>query len=242
MIGTVYILSEGPTFFPLLRADLIRHQPRQNVIHLQSRQDLDGLDRRDLAGARLIGFTTAVIVPPAIIEALGFGAYNFHPGPPDFPGWRPVSFAVYQGVARFGVTAHAMLPAVDAGDIVGTVMFDVPPGTGEAGLNNRMVLALLRLFGHLAPALATRLAPLRTIPLRWGARRYTRADATALCQIAHDIDAHELERRMRAFGAGPSSGRPRIEIQGHAFIAEADRSQAGLAMPGDMAMEAWIGS
>jgi hypothetical protein len=57
-------------------------------------------------GARLIAFTTDVIVPPDILDHLGYGAYNFHPGPPHFPGWAPALFAIHRRATEFGLATH----------------------------------------------------------------------------------------------------------------------------------------
>jgi methionyl-tRNA formyltransferase len=70
--------------------------------------DVRALEPELLRRARLIAFTTDVIVPPDILDHLGFGAYNFHPGPPHFPGWAPALFAVHHHATEFGVTAHMM--------------------------------------------------------------------------------------------------------------------------------------
>ena len=61
-----------------------------------------------LARARLIAFATPVIVPGRILASLGYGAYNFHPGPPQYPGWAPAHFALYEQANEFGATVHAM--------------------------------------------------------------------------------------------------------------------------------------
>ena len=239
MIRTVFILTEGPTFFPILRTELLRHVPGLAVVQVQSRLELDMLDPDALAQGRLVGFTTRVIVPAAILAACGHGAYNLHPGPPAFPGWRPVSFAVYEGAHRFGVTAHVMAPTVDTGSIVGRVDFDVPPGIDETGLNNRMVLALLRLFNLLARSFATRTEPLGILPDLWGSRRYTRREADALCAMPPDIPRTECERRVRAFGAGPPGSRPRIRLHGRDFVLE-PRADEIVAMPTDLVLSATL--
>jgi methionyl-tRNA formyltransferase len=46
------------------------------------------------------------------IARLGFGAFNFHPGPPSYPGWVPSHFALYERSTEFGATVHVMVEQV----------------------------------------------------------------------------------------------------------------------------------
>ena len=107
-------------------------------------------------------------------SALGFGAYNFHPGPPHYPGWVPAHFAIYNKASYFGATAHVMIERVDAGPIVGVKMFDIPPNTSVLRLQELAFVELARLFWHLAPALATQSEPLAELPVRWSGTKSTR--------------------------------------------------------------------
>ena len=51
-------------------------------------EELTAIEPHVLRSARLIAFTSGVIVPRPMLGALGHGAYNFHPGPPDYPAGR----------------------------------------------------------------------------------------------------------------------------------------------------------
>jgi methionyl-tRNA formyltransferase len=113
------ILLTGPVEQSVLGALLRSHNPRLKVHPAQMAADIDALEPALLARARLVAFTTPVIVPPGVLDALGYGAYNFHPGPPEYPGWAPAHFAVYDRAPLFGATAHVMVERVDAGPIVG---------------------------------------------------------------------------------------------------------------------------
>lgn len=214
---TIVLVATHQAEQDALSVELHRHNPDLRIIPVRTRADLDGLDPQTLAASRIIGFCTDVVVPARLLAAVGFGAYNFHPGPPAYPGWSPASFAVYQGARRYGVTAHVMAPRIDAGDIVGTNMFDVPAGTDQAGLEQLSYTAAVELFGHFAPHLATSALPLPAIRADWGVRRYTRKDYVDLCTITPDIDGDELARRVTAFGAGPPGLRPVITLHGFTF-------------------------
>ena len=105
-----------------------------------------------MAGARLVAFATPVIVSASILDALGHGAYNFHPGPPEYRGWYPHCFAAYERAATFGATAHVMTKHIDAGPIVALERFPVSPGGDAAALGERAYGSMLKLFAELTPA------------------------------------------------------------------------------------------
>jgi methionyl-tRNA formyltransferase len=163
---------------------------------------------------RLIGFCTGVIVRAAELAALSAPAYNFHPGPPAYPGLRPVSFALYDGATRFGVTAHEMAARVDSGPIVAAAAFNIPPKADFGWLSAETHRIAHALFRHIAPLLADLSRPLPHAPLTWSSRRCSAAAADALCRLPADIDAAELARRERAFGA---LGDLRVELHGRTF-------------------------
>jgi len=123
------ILLTGPVEAGPLTGVLRGHNARLDVRAAKSLADLEVLAPDMLRRARLIGFVTDVVVPAHILNALGFGAYNFHPGPPHYPGWVPAHCAIYDKAEYFGATAHVMAERVDAGPIIGFKMFGIPPNT-----------------------------------------------------------------------------------------------------------------
>jgi methionyl-tRNA formyltransferase len=109
-----------------------------------------------------------------VLDRLAFGAYNFHPGSPRFPGWGASYFAHHQAAGEFGSTAHVMIKEVDAGPIVGVELFRVPPGSTVSDIEEMSYGGLVRLFWQLAPALATRLEPLPELSIKWSGKKCTR--------------------------------------------------------------------
>jgi hypothetical protein len=162
-------------------SDVLLRQRRQlDIRHAETRADLDGISEDTLARARLVGFVTDTIVPRRVLDALGYGAYNFHPGPPEYPGWAPAHFAIREGASRFGATAHVMAEHVDSGPIVNCSWFAVPPGAGAMQIEAMAFLESARLFLELAPLLACQSDPISALPIAWGARRCTRRHYAAL--------------------------------------------------------------
>ncbi len=152
---------------------------------------------------RLISFGSGLIVPGEILNRLQGPAYNFHPGPPDYPGIFPSVFALYEGAAAFGVTLHEMIREVDSGPIVAVVRFSIPAHADRLALDSAAFSALMKLLEHNARALANVKTPLPRTDERWRAPRRTRKDFEALCRLPEDVTPEEFARRYRAVGEGP---------------------------------------
>ena len=232
-------MSDETTIVPAERADGIRQvvlltnhalgrslisailnfRPGIRVVLAETIAALRTVPPADLAGARLISFCSAHIVPPDLLNALGYGGYNFHPGPPDYPGWAPFSFALYDGVKRYGVTVHGMTERVDRGPIVGVEYFPVPPNMTAPQLLTRANGAMFQLFATLANSLVNQIAPLPTLPIEWGAHSTTRKEFAARCQIPLDIAPETLRKTVRAFGVGDGFHTPTITLHGIPFTA-----------------------
>ena len=198
MLDTIILLTsaiERPIFTTVLRA----HNPGLTITPVATLAELNALESEVLTRARLIAYTTGIIVPANVLDRLGYGAYNFHPGPPNYPGWAPAHFAFFRRAAAFGATAHAMVARVDEGPIVGVAMFPIPPDVTVASLEGMTYARLSYLFWSLAPRLACCSEPLGQLPVRWRGTKTTRRDFAAIRGIDLNISRDELDRRIRAF-------------------------------------------
>lgn len=180
---TIILLSGQPET-PLLASIIQNHNRLLTARFVATSRDVKALEPDVLRRARLVAFTTDVIVPPDILDQLGFGAYNFHPGPPHFPGWAPALFAVHQHATEFGVTAHLMTERVDEGPIVEVEHFRIPADIGLHALEELACVRLAHLFWRLAKLLATHIEPLPELPVRWSGKKNTRASYAALRGIS----------------------------------------------------------
>ena len=167
MFDTIILLS-GEAEQSVLPQALLGHNPHLSVMPVRTPVDLDALNSDMLPRARLIAFATPIIVPSTILDRLGYGAFNFHPGPPDYPGWAPAHFALYHRATGFGATAHVMVEQVDAGPIIDVAHFPIPPDASVFGLEGLAYAHLAQLFWRMAKSLATDAAPPPTLPLQWG--------------------------------------------------------------------------
>src|SRR6201996_5560589 len=232
MFDTVILLS-GDAELSVLPHLLIGHNPYLKVIKAKTAFDLLALNSELLARARLIAFVTGEIVPVSILNRLGYGAINFHPGPPSYPGWAPAHFALYERAKEFGATAHVMVERVDAGPIVDVALFPIPANISVLGLEGLAYAHLAHLFWRMAGSLATDAAPPPPLPIEWGARKYSRRSYRTICDIPLDIAKDELDRRINVFGGNHFGMAPTIHLHGIEFRAVMPgRKTPAKAVPG----------
>jgi len=218
MFDTVILLT-GAIEQPVLASDLRLHDLQLIILPVFTSDELAAVEVTILRRARLIAFTTDVIVPQNVLDQLGYGAYNFHPGPPQYPGWAPAHFALYERAKEFGATLHVMVQRVDAGPIVGVELFVIPADISVADLEELAYAHLADLFWRSAKSLASCAEPLPELPIRWNERRNSRRGFEAICDIPLSISKEDLERRIKVFGASDSAIAPTISLHGFQFRA-----------------------
>ena len=218
MFDTIVLLA-GPAEQVALPPVLRGHNPQLSVIPVATCADLAALDTDLLGRARLIAFVTPEIVSKNILARLGYGAINFHPGPPGYPGWAPAHFALYERASEFGATVHVMAERVDSGPIIDVACFPIPADISVLGLEGLAYAHLAQLFWRLARSLATDPGAPPTLAIEWGNRKYSRRDYRAVCDIPLDIAKDELDRRVRVFGGNHFGICPTINLHGIEFRA-----------------------
>jgi methionyl-tRNA formyltransferase len=218
MFDTIILLT-GAVEQPVFASLLCGHNPRLTVLPVAVADDLAAVEIEVLKRARLIAFTTTVIVPQKVLDQLGYGAYNFHPGPPQYPGWAPAHFALYDQATEFGATLHAMVSRVDAGPIVDVERFAVPGDASVAGLEELAYAHLAKMFWRWAASMATDAEPLPLGSMQWSEKRNSRRGYEAICDIPLNIQKQELERRIKVFGASHYGIAPTINLHGIQFRA-----------------------
>ena len=194
------ILLTGEIEASHLTAILSHHAPNLEIVWASDATALAAAVEDGLAGVRIIAVMSGVIVPTDVLAALDGPAYNFHPGPPEYPGSCVAGFAIYHGATSFGVTLHEMAGQVDSGPIIDVRRFDVPPGAKFQELEVLAFQAAIQMFVDYAPKLALDSAPLPRKDISWTGPLRTRAQADRLSEITSNLTEDEIARRYRAFG------------------------------------------
>lgn len=178
---------------------LRRMDPTLRIAWARDAKALETLSRCVLPDAKLVGFSTSVIVPARLLPRFGGGAFNFHPGPPEFPGNHPSSFAIYADAPQFGVTFHRMIEAVDAGTILDCRRFPAAPYRTAPELAAETFSRLVNLFAVNAGDLARRDFIPQGCGEVWSGTKGTSARANAKRLLTAPLDDTELDRRIRSF-------------------------------------------
>ncbi|WP_045010140.1 formyltransferase family protein [Bradyrhizobium sp. LTSP849] len=218
MLDSLVLLTDAAEQVALSRI-LRNFRPDLAIWPVADIGELRGIEPELLRNARLVAFASGAIVPADLLARFGYGAFNFHPGPPNYPGWAPAHFALYDRADTFGVTFHVMAERVDSGTILDAVSFPIPQGCALLGLGELAYAHLLQLFEVWAEQLAAEpsLVPRCTLP--WSGHTNTRRSYKDACDIPLDISSDELWRRMRAFGGNHYGIAPAINLHGVTFTA-----------------------
>jgi methionyl-tRNA formyltransferase len=94
MIDSIILQAEKAYGITLLGM-LSMEYPKLNIILVNDLSERIAIPFSTLKKSRLISFSSSNIVPAKILGLLGYGAYNFHPGPPSRPGWGAIEKAIY---------------------------------------------------------------------------------------------------------------------------------------------------
>ncbi len=226
------ILLMSPADCSSLLARILMEQPDCRPVRpVSTLADLQALPQQVLAGARLMSFANPVIVPADVLGQLGYGAYNFHPGPPHYPGLAPAQMAVYENATIFGITVHHMIEKVDAGPIVHADLCLVPPDATPLDLEMRAFALLAKAFNLLAPHLTRDPSPLPARPYTWRAEKSSRRRIRELCAMTPDLPPDDINRRIRAFAGNAFGIDLTMEIGGHRFCLNGATAQTAITAP-----------
>jgi len=144
----------------------------------------------------IISYLSRWIVPPEVLKRARL-AINFHPGPPEYPGYGCNNFAIFEGAMDYGVTCHHMVPRVDAGAIIAVNRFPVLATDDGGTLLLRAYAYQLVLFYEIAGLIVQE----KELPLSestWTRKPFTRRQFNELGQITADMSEEETARRKRA--------------------------------------------
>ncbi len=155
---------------------------------------------RAWTGECIISYLARWIVPADLLERAGI-AINFHPGPPEYPGYGCNNFAIYEEARAYGVTCHHMAARVDTGAIIEVRRFPVFASDSAGTLLTRAYDFQLALFYDILG----RIVRGEALPVsgeRWTREPFTRKQLSELERITPDMSEQEIARRKRATAVG----------------------------------------
>jgi len=175
-------------------------------LNLKYGYDLDQIDL-------VISFLFWKKIRKSLINLPTIACINFHPAPlPEFRGVCGYSYAIYEGLNYWGVSAHYVSEEIDKGDIIITKKFEIDPTLETAfSLEQRTQPILLDLFKDVIDTVGSGNELPRTAQ---GEGRYISiADCDKFKIIKENNTRDEIERKIRAFWYPPYGGAA-IDIMG----------------------------
>lgn len=199
-MGRSIITLSGSREAPFFEEFLLARNPMLNIFAAHNREDLAAAIDRTGGAARLIAFLTDVIVPARLLAQLSTTPYNIHPGPPEYPGSHPESFAIWEKAETFGVTAHEMTQRVDDGPIVAVGRFPMPRAPERDVLSDLTYSKAIEVFAVVAAHCAESNDSMPRMTVRWSGVKRTRSQFRALCDAARLMTGEDADRLNRACG------------------------------------------
>ena len=153
-------------------------------------------------GDYIISFFNYLILPPKLFNRARY-AINFHPASPEHPGSGVSSWAIYDDSLEYGVTAHLINEKVDNGEILLVKRFNILNTDNANTLLARAKHYCMVLFYELIESILIKNITVQSLiennSDQWlgEARKIKQIDK--MSEVSTDIDAQELEKRIRAF-------------------------------------------
>lgn len=116
--------------------------PHVHMVHVKDLEVLSQVLATD-HDIRILSFCSPHIISKEMLDRVKGNAFNFHPGPPERPGYMPAPFAIHEKSKDFGATFHHMQPKVDTGFIIEVARFEVKDGIRQEDLEIQAYKALL---------------------------------------------------------------------------------------------------
>ena len=211
----ILFLAKAGDAFARNAADYLRQRVDDLTIHELALGDRFPLTEADAAWDYVISYLCPLVVPRRVLDGARIAAINFHPGPPDYPGIGCTNFALYDGVASFGVTCHHMAPRVDTGAPIAVVRFPVSDVDTVHSLTQRCYVHIAQLFYEITDLILADKALPRCAE-SWTRPPILRAELDELCRITPELSAAEVERRVRAT-TYPGQPGPFVDLAGYRF-------------------------
>jgi methionyl-tRNA formyltransferase len=166
----------------------------------------------------LLNIHSLFILPDPVLEAPRLGCFNLHPAPlPRYAGLNSVSWAIYRGEHKHGVTLHKMVHEIDAGPIVGREFVTIGDDEPAISVFVRCIKQGLRLVSTLLEIGERMPAKIPLHAQDLSQRRYFGAQVPNEGYLSWSWSARDIVNFVRAcdFLPFPSAwGHPRTRLNG----------------------------
>ncbi len=167
------------------------------------------------------------ILPKSLIDSAKYGAVNFHPSPPMYPGSGGLNWGIFNSDKETGVTVHLMNEKVDNGDIMAFYRVPIYDGDNIKSILSRVHTKQLDAFYDVVGKIKTNGFDIIQQMIDgytdegWGPNVGRIRQIDRLQRITPDISKSELEKIIRATAIGKFG--PNLNLHGYNFQYNGDK-------------------
>ena len=145
----------------------------------------------------IISYISDKIIPLSILKQTKYLNINFHPGPPNYPGFGCYNHALYESSKIYGCTAHIMNKVPDTGPIIDVQRFKITRNDTVSSLSNKTYKQMLLQFELVMKNIILKRKTIYSEE-RWTRRPFKKKDLDQLCNIDLNMSLIEVRKRIRA--------------------------------------------
>lgn len=145
----------------------------------------------------LISFISDKIISPYILKQTKLYNINFHPGPPEYPGFGCYNFALYEQSNTYGCTAHIMEKKVDTGKILNVRRFKLTKKINLTDLIKKTHIESQKQYKHIIKKLSLN----KNLDLHnehWSRKPFKKKNLDKLCELNLMMPLKEIKKRIKA--------------------------------------------
>ena len=185
--------------------ELHRLEVNSTIVYSEKRGQKLPLEAKNWKGNFIFSYHNYWLLPSSIIENASLLALNFHPATPSFPGSGSYSWAIYEGVDKFGVTVHIMNEKFDNGKIIKVYKFSIDSDETLNSLIDKTKKFSVYVFKDFVNVLNQKTVvdiqkmKNEVSEPKWRGAAKTISDLDKMRKLDLDLSLDEYRRRIKAF-------------------------------------------
>jgi methionyl-tRNA formyltransferase len=145
----------------------------------------------------LISFISDKILPTYILNKTRVYNINFHPGPPEYPGFGCYNFAIYEQSKTYGCTAHIMEKKVDTGRIIHVRKFKLKKEISLIDLIKKTHNESIKQYKYIIKKFLHN-KNLNFSNQYWLRKPFKKKNLENLCKLSLRMSSKEIQKRIKA--------------------------------------------
>ena len=147
----------------------------------------------------LISFLNPLYIDKTVRKKIMINSFNFHPGPPEYPGFGCYNFALLNKINSYGSTVHVVNDKFDNGEIVDVKRFNI--SYKKCNLEKLIKMThkkiLLQAKGFIVSIL--KMHPKTKKNFKWKRKAYTKKEFEIAREIKLNDSKKNILKKIKAF-------------------------------------------